>query len=604
MASKGAYHGMELLQYDHINHSHSLLPTLFETLKISVTDSLIQRGRAYPFIGKPHYQAVGGPNGGPECAGYGCNAYSLGDERHRELLLPLNYRIVLDWLQDVVNDPNYENKDLGFPVEKEDNGEEDTDQGHEGEEDVWSAATMAVAQEGEPTVSVIDVSSHDDEVMSETSKVNVIATAIDDSSEAEVEVIDLTPDTPEEEAYNYDIYPGQAAAANFADDHMGESGLGNGQAEYNGYDNEDDGYLDESDFDGQEVDTEPIKAWAWKVGPEAGELENEPDEAKAKYKSAKCGVLEARARLDQAKEQYDIAAAQVDKVEVERQTDRTKLVQLDAELDKALAQVRDFDRNVFQTELDAAISIPYIPAEAPEVVQISSWKVKVLEFRECVSTFIEKTNSYLTQAKDYEQKIDDLKDTFKTMKTYRDAYAQTLKKYTEIVQSLMNDSETEDSETDVEAFDRESDSTKADIGGEAGGAHAEAGNGEREQNVTAVTLDTSVAAKSEAIYSKIAANEGEIEANIREMETIEERLAYETLEDKLKGKEAKIEVLKSFLGTLSLKANEGDAEVESEQDLNSTSVLSTADAVAPGDYCETIREENADIMNGNAAAEK
>jgi hypothetical protein len=31
---------MELLQYDHINHSHSFLHTLFETLKISVTDSL------------------------------------------------------------------------------------------------------------------------------------------------------------------------------------------------------------------------------------------------------------------------------------------------------------------------------------------------------------------------------------------------------------------------------------------------------------------------------------------------------------------------------------------------------------------------------------
>ena len=422
---------------------------------------------------------------------------------------------------------------------------------------------MAVVQESKDSVSAIEVSLRDDEIKSEASKFKDFATATYDSSEAGGEVIDLNPGIPEEEADSHDVDPDQAAAADIAND------LDNGQAEFNGYDNEDDVYPDASDFDGEEVDAEPIKAWAWKVGPEAGEVDDESDEAVAKYKSAKCGVLEARARLDQVKEQYDIATAHVAKVEAERQTDRTKLVQLDAELGKALAQVRDFDRNIFQNELSAAVSTPYAPAEVLNVTQISSWKLKVLEFKERVSTFIEKTNCYLTQAKEYEHKIDELKDTFKTMKMHRDAYAQALKKYAEIVQSLMNDNETEDSETDVEALDGKLNSVEAKIGMEAGDADIETTNGEREQNVT---LD-----KNEAIYGKIAADEGDIEANMREMEIIEERLTDEALEDKLKGKEAKIDVLKSFLGTFAWKADGDDAEVDSKSGTNSATVLSTTD---------------------------
>lgn len=182
------------------------------------------------------------------------------------------------------------------------------------------------------------------------------------------------------------------------------------------------------------------------------------------------------------------------------------------------------------------------------------------------------------------------------MKAYKNAYAETLKKYTEIVQSIISDSETEGSQTDIELFDKESDFTMAEIGVEAGDADPGTGNGEREQNVIARTLNTSIAAK-------IAAHADEIEANMREMETIEERLAEETLKDKLKGQDAKIEILKSFLGTFALQADEGDMEVESKQDLKTTTVPSTAGAVAAEGNSQTIFG-GLEGTKGSTAAEK
>jgi hypothetical protein len=59
---------------------------------------------------------LAGPLGSKYCDAYGCNTYTLGEEYHQELLLPVHYKKVVDWIQEVAMDPTYENEDLGIEV--------------------------------------------------------------------------------------------------------------------------------------------------------------------------------------------------------------------------------------------------------------------------------------------------------------------------------------------------------------------------------------------------------------------------------------------------------------------------------------------------------
>jgi hypothetical protein len=90
-----------------------------------------QRGRVYLNSPEPSGTFLAGPEGGKRIEAHGCPAFSLGEPYYSETLLPMGYKTVLDWLQEVAMDHcSYANPSFArFDAE-----EEDGDEGGGGEE--------------------------------------------------------------------------------------------------------------------------------------------------------------------------------------------------------------------------------------------------------------------------------------------------------------------------------------------------------------------------------------------------------------------------------------------------------------------------------------
>ncbi|RFU33715.1 hypothetical protein B7463_g2621, partial [Scytalidium lignicola] len=92
-------------------------------------DWMASRARVYLPSEEPCEVFIAGPNGRPrqKIPAHGCPCFSLGEPYYSEALLPKGFKVVLDWFQEVAQDPCYANP--GFVILDEEDDEEDEEDG-------------------------------------------------------------------------------------------------------------------------------------------------------------------------------------------------------------------------------------------------------------------------------------------------------------------------------------------------------------------------------------------------------------------------------------------------------------------------------------------
>jgi len=93
------------------------------------------RGRAYLVSDEPCGTFLAGPVGYRHIGAYGCPVFSLGEPYYTETLLPRGYKTVVDWFQEVAEDPEYANPEYERYDEDEEGASEVADWGEEHFED-------------------------------------------------------------------------------------------------------------------------------------------------------------------------------------------------------------------------------------------------------------------------------------------------------------------------------------------------------------------------------------------------------------------------------------------------------------------------------------
>jgi len=79
------------------------------------------RGRVYLISDEPCGTFLTGAHGYRHIGAYGCPVFSLGEPYYTEMLLPRGYKTLIDWFQEVAEDPEYVNPEY---VRYDDDGEE------------------------------------------------------------------------------------------------------------------------------------------------------------------------------------------------------------------------------------------------------------------------------------------------------------------------------------------------------------------------------------------------------------------------------------------------------------------------------------------------
>ncbi|RKF64584.1 putative arb2 domain-containing protein [Erysiphe neolycopersici] len=84
---------------------------------------LINRGRAYIISPEPCGFFLAGPDGSEEISPRGLPTFSLGEPFYNENILPVGFKAIIDWFEEVANDSSYVNPKF-FRLEEKDKGKD------------------------------------------------------------------------------------------------------------------------------------------------------------------------------------------------------------------------------------------------------------------------------------------------------------------------------------------------------------------------------------------------------------------------------------------------------------------------------------------------